>query len=71
MDSLLVHLAVQRANQDIETEIGILKSAADILRKRPLEFFKGRKTYFDGSIKNTSDNVPPSLKGILKWIFSR
>ena len=30
MDSLLAHLGVQRANQDIETEIGILKS---ILRK--------------------------------------
>ena len=70
MDSLLVHLVVQRANLDIETEIGILKSAADILRKRSLEFLKGRKIYFDGSIKNTSDNVPPSLKGFFKWILA-
>ena len=30
-DSLLVHLAVQTANQDDETEIGVLKSAAHIL----------------------------------------
>ena len=70
MDSLLVHLAVQRANQDIETEIGILKPAVDILRKRSLEFLEGRETYFDGSIKNTSDNVPPSLKGFFKWILA-
>ena len=70
MNSLLVHLAVQRANKDTETEIGILTSAADILRKRSLEFLKGRKTYFDGSIKNTSDNIPPSLKGFFKWILA-
>ena len=69
LDSLLVHLAVQRANQDNETEIGILKSAAHILRKRSLEFLKGRKTYFDGSIINTSDNVPPSLKGFFRWVL--
>ena len=70
LDSLLVHLAVQRANQDNETEIGILKSAAHILRKHSLEFLKGRKTYFDGSIINTSDNVPPSLKGFFRWVLA-
>ena len=43
MNSVLVHLAVQMANQDIETEIGILKSTTDILRKHSLEFLKGRK----------------------------
>ena len=32
LDSLLVHFAVQRANQDNETEIGILKSAAHIAK---------------------------------------
>ena len=32
LDSLLVHLAVQRANQDNETEIGVLKSAAHTVK---------------------------------------
>ena len=33
-------------------------------------FLKGWKTHFDGSMKNTSDNVPPSLKGSFKWILA-
>ena len=70
MDSLLLHFVIQRANQDVETEIGILKSAAAILRKRSLEFLKDRKTYFDGSLKNTAHDTPPSLKEFFKWVLA-
>ena len=68
--ALMMQLAEERAKQDNETEMGIIKKSAGILRNIVLDFITNQKTYFTGSAVSTLEDIPIELYTFFKWLLA-
>ena len=65
----ILHLAEKKATEDDTTEIGILKKAATILRRKALHHIKEDTSTFQGSIEASKTNCN-ELDTFLKWVVT-
>ena len=56
-------------NGDEEEEIGILKKAASILRRRTLAVMKENPVNFYGSVEGKKSECPEVLSSFFKWLL--
>ena len=69
VSQLIFNLAEQKAKEDGE-ELGILKQAAEILRKRTLLHKKNHPVIFNGCSKVNDSNVPDILSFFYQWLLA-
>ena len=69
VSQLIFNLAEQKAKEDGE-ELGILKQAAEILRKRTLLHKKNHSVIFNGCSKANDSNVPDILSFFYQWLLA-